>query len=99
MRAVRTDASVTSTRSKCGCTVKTFTPPITAASASFPPRIIFIWESKRVNVLRDVSRRKRSEEHTSELQSRFELVCRLLLVKKNEGVLQSPHLLILPMIF
>src|SRR5437868_11164648 len=27
--------------------------------------------------------RARSEEHTSELQSRFELVCRLLLEKKN----------------
>src|SRR5437868_4789733 len=27
--------------------------------------------------------RMRSEEHTSELQSRFELVCRLLLEKKN----------------
>src|SRR5207249_7360211 len=27
----------------------------------------------------------RSEEHTSELQSRFELVCRLLLEKKNES--------------
>src|SRR5699024_11285093 len=26
----------------------------------------------------------RSEEHTSELQSRFDLVCRLLLVKKNK---------------
>src|SRR5699024_12687662 len=26
----------------------------------------------------------RSEEHTSELQSRFELVCRLLLVKKRK---------------
>src|SRR5207249_5365950 len=26
----------------------------------------------------------RSEEHTSELQSRFELVCRLLLEKKND---------------
>src|SRR5699024_12004711 len=26
----------------------------------------------------------RSEEHTSELQSRFELVCRLLLEKKNQ---------------
>src|SRR5699024_12404988 len=26
----------------------------------------------------------RSEEHTSELQSRFELVCRLLLEKKNK---------------
>src|SRR5207249_8174794 len=28
-------------------------------------------------------RRGRSEEHTSELQSRFDLVCRLLLEKKN----------------
>src|SRR5207249_8301341 len=29
----------------------------------------------------------RSEEHTSELQSRFDLVCRLLLEKKNITVL------------
>src|SRR5437868_7943614 len=29
----------------------------------------------------------RSEEHTSELQSRFELVCRLLLEKKKESQL------------
>src|SRR5699024_12303394 len=29
------------------------------------------------------SRLKRSEEHTSELQSRFDLVCRLLLEKKK----------------
>src|SRR5699024_12671286 len=28
----------------------------------------------------------RSEEHTSELQSRFDLVCRLLLEKKNVGL-------------
>src|SRR5699024_12280626 len=28
--------------------------------------------------------RLRSEEHTSELQSRFDLVCRLLLEKKNQ---------------
>src|SRR5699024_11739878 len=28
----------------------------------------------------------RSEEHTSELQSRFDLVCRLLLVKKNRTI-------------
>src|SRR5699024_11544537 len=28
----------------------------------------------------------RSEEHTSELQSRFDLVCRLLLEKKNKGL-------------
>src|SRR5438067_9016659 len=29
------------------------------------------------------TRASRSEEHTSELQSRFDLVCRLLLEKKN----------------
>src|SRR5207249_5164752 len=29
----------------------------------------------------------RSEEHTSELQSRFDLVCRLLLEKKNKGMI------------
>src|SRR5699024_11888773 len=28
----------------------------------------------------------RSEEHTSELQSRFDLVCRLLLEKKNDDL-------------
>src|SRR5699024_12235181 len=31
----------------------------------------------------EFSTRRRSEEHTSELQSRFDLVCRLLLEKKN----------------
>src|SRR6266513_5453706 len=31
----------------------------------------------------------RSEEHTSELQSRFDLVCRLLLEKKKQH--NSPH--------
>src|SRR5699024_12054432 len=31
----------------------------------------------------------RSEEHTSELQSRFDLVCRLLLEKKNQLLLTS----------
>src|SRR5207249_9845243 len=30
-----------------------------------------------------ISQRTRSEEHTSELQSRFDLVCRLLLEKKK----------------
>src|SRR5699024_11355121 len=30
-----------------------------------------------------ITRNTRSEEHTSELQSRFDLVCRLLLVKKH----------------
>src|SRR3989442_10084241 len=34
---------------------------------------------------RDGASRRRSEEHTSELQSRPHLVCRLLLEKKNEA--------------
>src|SRR5690606_41892775 len=33
---------------------------------------------------RDAARRQRSEEHTSELQSRENLVCRLLLEKKKK---------------
>src|SRR2546429_5103049 len=38
----------------------------------------------------DASRRDRSEEHTSELQSRLHLVCRLLLEKKKKE--RSYHL-------
>src|SRR5207249_2808860 len=37
---------------------------------------------------------KRSEEHTSELQSRFDLVCRLLLEKKKKKYRQICHLII-----
>src|SRR5690349_23501290 len=41
-------------------------------------------ELRRVHALLDVGRRaERSEEHTSELQSRRDLVCRLLLEKKK----------------
>src|SRR5206468_10828069 len=36
-----------------------------------------------IGLLRDDERRGRSEEHTSELQSRSDLVCRLLLEKKK----------------
>src|SRR5689334_24324012 len=34
--------------------------------------------------------RRRSEEHTSELQSQFHLVCRLLLEKKKEISVRTP---------
>src|SRR5437868_13245099 len=34
----------------------------------------------------------RSEEHTSELQSRFDLVCRLLLEKKKKIVIITKHI-------
>src|SRR2546422_8327197 len=38
-----------------------------------------------VRVLRYAREERRSEEHTSELQSRLHLVCRLLLEKKTES--------------
>src|SRR5256885_13276012 len=41
------------------------------------------------NLLR--SRGTRSEEHTSELQSPCNLVCRLLLEKKNKRVISTPQ--------
>src|SRR2546429_1246147 len=44
------------------------------------------------NQLRKVLEKKRSEEHTSELQSRLHLVCRLLLEKKkNKSVHPRPQ--------
>src|SRR3712207_7116849 len=44
----------------------------------------------RAGPVRSVAARLRSEEHTSELQSRQYLVCRLLLEKKN--IPSSPHI-------
>src|SRR5436309_7203224 len=57
-------------------------------------------EDERVHAARvpDVSRgregneRRRSEEHTSELQSREKLVCRLLLEKKNRNRRRIAHI-------
>src|SRR3712207_6939738 len=40
----------------------------------------------------DLPRRQRSEEHTSELQSRQYLVCRLLLEKKNATTITARSL-------
>src|SRR5690349_23172768 len=42
--------------------------------------------------------RRRSEEHTSELQSRRDLVCRLLLEKKKNGRWRSPALIAASMV-
>src|SRR6266704_6333636 len=41
------------------------------------------WASRRCAPIRSSLQSRRSEEHTSELQSRFDLVCRLLLEKKK----------------
>src|SRR3989442_6486229 len=62
--------------------VKTFPVP----STNFPNLIALV----AATAVEDVAR-KRSEEHTSELQSRPHLVCRLLLEKKNSSRHDSPR--------
>src|SRR5687768_18018620 len=51
--------------------------------------------ARRAHPIGDIADRRqdlgRSEEHTSELQSRLHLVCRLLLEKKKEGVKTNRH--------
>src|SRR5437868_9699126 len=55
-------------------------PVALADREGFEPRV-WMWLCARRGSI--VSRAARSEEHTSELQSRFDLVCRLLLEKKK----------------
>src|SRR5699024_12399073 len=47
------------------------------------PAELLVGEDRQTERDRHRGRHDRSEEHTSELQSRFELVCRLLLGKKR----------------
>src|SRR5205823_7167802 len=46
--------------------------------------------ASRIQIDMSTKRRRRSEEHTSELQSLAYLVCRLLLEKKNKYTRQDP---------
>src|SRR2546422_2715240 len=50
----------------------------------FPHRILRHRGEHRHDPVRDRAQGARSEEHTSELQSRLHLVCRLLLEKKKK---------------
>src|SRR5699024_11770997 len=47
---------------------------------------IYLQEAVKRGAIAYVSEKERSEEHTSELQSRFDLVCRLLLEKKKKNI-------------
>src|SRR5438067_3805304 len=58
--------------------------PISLAASAEIVRLTQPIDVDRFKPMRPLRPRpKRSEEHTSELQSRFDLVCRLLLEKKN----------------
>src|SRR5207249_11564146 len=54
------------------------------ASGNTLEGLLGAWLVTRFANGRNVFSRSRSEEHTSELQSRFDLVCRLLLEKKKK---------------
>src|SRR5438105_7109498 len=63
-------------------------------STLFPYTTLFRSPGREHDDERDLHGRRRqrgdrSEEHTSELQSRVDLVCRLLLEKKNRGLTPS----------
>src|SRR2546422_8231548 len=71
-------------------------PWVVAAHFLLSPAIIVVglllWRRTRLEADHDDGRREqevRSEEHTSELQSRLHLVCRLLLEKKKKQVTKS----------
>src|SRR5699024_12520917 len=73
------DLSSASASSRAACSSSTLGPP------AAPPRA-WVAPSTSPSVVTATSSGSvvRSEEHTSELQSRFDLVCRLLLEKKNQ---------------
>src|SRR5699024_11667024 len=59
---------------------------ITVLVNESPPKtntIIIVMNHDVVSKRKEAVKKLRSEEHTSELQSRFDLVCRLLLEKKK----------------
>src|SRR5256885_13116248 len=60
-------------------------PPFTCSQATMPltPSMSDMIITRMVNLLSHSGKRIRSEEHTSELQSPCNLVCRLLLEKKK----------------
>src|SRR5439155_18257451 len=67
------------------CTARCSCPAFCKCCAVLPPA-----KSLRGHHARHASRRRRSEEHTSELQSRGHLVCRLLLEKKKPNKYPIP---------
>src|SRR3989442_4986902 len=61
-------------------------PGTAHGTVPFPPRGLHLARQRAATGLQ-----QRSEEHTSELQSRPHLVCRLLLEKKNKLLYYTPN--------
>src|SRR3712207_7382044 len=63
------------------------------ASRAWHPPTSAVTQGRSEGPCSRLSTRRRSEEHTSELQSRQYLVCRLLLEKKKKDTYSHYHLL------
>src|SRR5688572_32199541 len=74
------DSEANPTKSKSEPSARAST---TSANSSWPPT------NSSTAAFHKIGRSRRSEEHTSELQSQSNLVCRLLLEKKNTMALRS----------
>src|SRR2546429_6943108 len=75
----------------------TFAPLRKSSSAVHPPKAPAPTTITERGFGRANTRRPRSEEHTSELQSRLHLVCRLLLEKKKKQQIKVPRRLRQPL--
>src|SRR2546429_4317867 len=78
-------------RSQCDSVLLLIGSKIQSHSGAEVCREEMWWHSRSRVASRD-SRGSRSEEHTSELQSRLHLVCRLLLEKKKKQIYISTSL-------
>src|SRR2546430_11513943 len=71
----------------CGCHKRPWNTIAGAACANYRRRTCRNPDWRRLEGVR--VRQSRSEEHTSELQSQSNLVCRLLLEKKKKNTIQT----------
>src|SRR2546430_9708001 len=78
-------------RSLATASARAVNPSICRAGPGHPARLAFQVQKSVVNLrMVDLEAPRRSEEHTSELQSQSNLVCRLLLEKKKNVTQRHP---------
>src|SRR5690606_41277260 len=82
----RSSPSACAGKTRKSATARRFGRPSKAPAAACCPIPPAAKPSERPSTWRKCRGKSRSEEHTSELQSREKLVCRLLLEKKNMTV-------------
>src|SRR2546429_7048108 len=73
--------------STCGPDANVPRLKVSSPSVHYHPSPVTCWHSRWMTSMAA----SRSEEHTSELQSRLHLVCRLLLEKKKHIIPTAPH--------